>query len=128
MTTKRPMASAFGPLHAAAATIPRAPSPPSRLDTVDLVRGLVMVLMLIDHTRDFVHSATFEYDPTDLSKASAALFLTRWITHFCAPTFVFLAGTGAYLQRLRGKSDGDLSRFLLTRGLWLVFLELTVIP
>jgi uncharacterized membrane protein len=99
----------------------------SRLDTVDLVRGLVMVIMMLDHTRDFVHSAAFQFDAADLSRTSVALFFTRWITHFCAPVFVFLAGTGAYLQVARGRPLGELRRFLVTRGLWLVFLELTVV-
>jgi uncharacterized membrane protein len=99
----------------------------SRIDSIDLLRGIVMVIMMLDHTRDFVHSGGFLFDPTDLTKTTVAIFLTRWITHYCAPIFVFLAGTGAYLQLARGKSKRDLSKFLLSRGLWLVVLELTVV-
>ena len=82
-----------------------------------------MVIMALDHTRDFFGSTP--YQPTDLTKTNLALFLTRWITHYCAPTFMFLAGTAAWLSRAK-KSDADLTRFLLSRGLWLVCLELTV--
>jgi uncharacterized membrane protein len=96
-----------------------------RLDSVDLLRGLVMVIMALDHVRDWFTNVKFS--PTDLTQASPVLFLTRWVTHFCAPSFVFLAGTAAYLSLSRGKSRKELSVFLLTRGLWLVVLELTLI-
>ncbi len=87
-----------------------------------------MVIMALDHTRDFFHfSAIHGIDPLDLSRTTAPIFLSRWITNFCAPVFSFLAGTGVFLAVMRGKSKRDLSWFLVTRGLWLIFLELTVL-
>jgi len=99
--------------------------PAQRVDAVDILRGAVMVLMVLDHTRDFFGDASL--NPTDLSEASPALFLTRWVTHFCAPVFAFLAGTGAYLAGSRGRSRGGLAAFLASRGVWLIFLDLTVV-
>ncbi len=101
------------------------PSQHLRIESVDFLRGLVMVIMALDHTRVFLSNAQFA--PTDLSQTTPTLFLTRWITHFCAPSFVFLAGTAAFLYGSKGKTNAELSRFLLTRGLWLIFLELTFI-
>jgi len=102
-----------------------APKPsPGRAASIDLLRAVVMVLMALDHTRDFFGSTPFE--PTDLDKTNAPLFFTRWITHYCAPVFVFLAGTAAWLSRGK-KSDSELTRFLLSRGVWLIFLEVVVI-
>ena len=98
----------------------------SRVVSVDLLRGLIMIVMALDHVRDYF--SPFPWDPTDLSQASAGLFLTRWITHFCAPVFVFLAGTSAWLYRRNsGCSMRHLQWFLVTRGLWLVLLEITLI-
>lgn len=98
---------------------------PDRLDSVDLLRGLVMVIMALDHVRDFFSEKVFE-DPTDLTTTTSGIFLTRWITHYCAPTFIFLAGTGAFLSGTRGKSKADLAWFLFTRGLWCAFFEVTI--
>jgi uncharacterized membrane protein len=99
---------------------------PSRLISIDMMRGLVMVLMALDHTRDYFSNAMFS--PTDLSQTNAAYFLTRWITHLCAPTFVFLAGTSAFLSTVRHNySTQQLSNYLFRRGLMLIVLELTVI-
>lgn len=96
-----------------------------RLSSIDMVRGLVIVIMAIDHVRDFLMVAA-EQDPMANPNVTVGLFVTRWITHFCAPVFVLLAGVSAGLVGAR-RSRGDLTRFLVTRGLWLIFVEVAVI-
>jgi uncharacterized membrane protein len=97
-----------------------------RITSIDFLRGVVMIIMAMDHTRDFFHNGAYFYDPTDLSQTNTSVFFTRWITHFCAPVFVFLAGTSAFLSSQR-KTKKELAVFLLTRGLWLIFLEISFI-
>jgi uncharacterized membrane protein len=103
------------------------PAAGDRLSSLDAVRGLAMVVMALDHVREFFHAGSLLHSPTDLAAATPAEFLTRWVTHFCAPAFVLLAGAGAYLWAEHGRSRRELSWFLLTRGLWLVVVELTVV-
>ena len=95
----------------------------ARVESIDLLRGVVMILMALDHTRDFFGTAA---NPTAVATATIPLFFTRWVTHLCAPTFFLLTGTGAYLAR-RQRTRRELSRFLFTRGIWLILLELTVL-
>src|ERR1051325_10705296 len=86
-----------------------------------------MILMALAHVREFYHVGAMSFQPDDLSKTPAALFFTRWITHFCAPVFMFTAGVGAFFWLRRpGRTPRDLSRFLWTRGAWLILLELTL--
>jgi uncharacterized membrane protein len=94
-----------------------------RLEAVDVVRGVIMIIMALDHTRDYFGIPG--QSPTNMATTTVALFFTRWITHFCAPVFFLLTGTGAFLS-LRKRSVGELSRFLFTRGVWLIFVELVV--
>jgi len=100
------------------------PNGPDRVESIDLVRGAVMVVMVLDHVRDFFGNANL--DPTDLSTTTPALFFTRWVTHYCAPTFLFLAGVSAFLSGAR-RSKPELSRHLLVRGFWLIVLEQTLV-
>jgi uncharacterized membrane protein len=99
-------------------------APTRRLTSVDTLRGVVMILMALDHVRDFF--GVPGVSPTNLAQTTLPLFLTRWITHICAPVFFLLTGTGAFLS-LGRKSVPELSRYLFTRGVWLILLELTVI-
>ena len=97
-----------------------------RISSVDLLRGAVMIIMALDHTREFFHYDAQLSNPLNLNTTTPVLFFTRWITHFCAPVFVFLSGTSAYLQSAR-KSKKELSIFLITRGLWLILAEITIV-
>ncbi len=97
-----------------------------RIAAIDIMRGIVMVVMALDHARDFYHADAFVYDPLDLERTTPLLFFTRFITHFCAPTFVLLAGTAVRISEQR-KSKREISWFLFTRGLWLVLLEVTIV-
>jgi uncharacterized membrane protein len=99
----------------------------NRLTSIDFLRGFVMVIMALDHTRDLMHVDALTQDPTNLATTTPALFFTRWITHLCAPTFVFLSGTSAFLSFQNQNNPKESRFFLLKRGLWLIFLEFTVI-
>ncbi len=96
-----------------------------RLSSIDMLRGLVIVIMAIDHVRDYFHASTV-VDPMNQPDVPLSLYLTRWVTHFCAPVFIFLAGTSAGLMAGR-KSPGELGAFLVKRGLWLIFVEITLV-
>ncbi|HXB08388.1 MAG TPA: heparan-alpha-glucosaminide N-acetyltransferase domain-containing protein, partial [Puia sp.] len=98
-----------------------------RLSSIDIVRGLVMVIMALDHTRDLLHAQSLTQSPTNLATTTPILFFTRWITHLCAPTFVFLAGTSAWLALEAGSDKKAGRRFLLTRGLALIAIEMTLV-
>jgi len=112
----------------AASAIPAESALAPRIHSVDALRGAIMMLMAIDHIRDYVARSAQQFLPTDLVRTTPAIFLTRWITHFCAPAFMLTAGLGAYFWMTRGHhSKGELSRLLISRGLWLIVLEVTVL-
>jgi uncharacterized membrane protein len=99
----------------------------SRIQSVDALRGVVMILMALDHVRDFFHYDSTQFQPEDLTRTTAAIFFTRWVTHFCAPVFMFTAGIGAFFWLNRGRTRSQLSSYLVKRGFWLIFLELTLV-
>src|SRR3569623_3834071 len=109
-----------------AATVTDAPRR-ERVAASDVMRGAVMVLMLLDHVRDMVHVHAHDFSPTDPDRTTLVLFFTRWITHFCAPIFVLLAGVGIRMQAAAGMAPATLTRYLVTRGLRLVVLEFTLV-
>ena len=96
-----------------------------RILSVDMLRGMVMIVMALDHIRDY--TTYYHFSPTDMEQTNIPLFITRWLTHFCAPVFMFLAGVGSGLGEINGKTKKQLSHFLWTRGLWLILLEFTVV-
>ena len=103
-------------------------APEGRIESIDALRGAIIILMALDHVRDYTSLAAMSFSPTDLSRTTAALFFTRWITHVCAPVFAFTAGLGAFFWQRRGRrTAGELSRFLVTRGVWLMLLEVTLL-
>jgi len=100
------------------------PAPAPRIQSVDALRGAIMVLMAIDHIRDYLARSAMQFLPTDLNRTTAAIFFTRWITHFCAPVFMLTAGLSAFFWMSRGRhSRLQLSRFLVGRGIWLIVLK-----
>ena len=108
--------------------LPRKPPATSnRIQSIDALRGLIMIIMALDHTRDFFHSAAFSFQPEDLTRTTPAIFFTRWITHFCAPVFMFTAGLGAYFWLQRRHTKTQLSSFLASRGVWLMLLDVTAV-
>lgn len=102
-----------------------------RIESIDLLRGVVIIIMALDHVRDYFHADNFLFEPNDMAKTTPAIFFTRWITHFSAPVFMFLAGTSAFLvgerTQVANGTKQELSIFLFTRGLWLMLLEVVVI-
>ena len=98
-----------------------------RIQSIDFARGLVMIIMALDHVRDLIHTSSVTQSPTDLSTTTPILFFTRWITYLCAPTFVFLSGTSAYLSFKRKNNYSESRKFLLKRGCWLIILEFSIV-
>src|SRR6476661_249558 len=98
-----------------------------RIISVDIMRGIVMIIMVLDHVRDLLHTTSITQSPTDLATTTPALFFTRWVTHLCAPVFVFLSGTSAFLSLVNKQNLSESRRFLLTRGLWLIVVEFTFV-
>jgi len=98
----------------------------TRVQSIDVLRGIVMIIMALDHVRDFFHNDAFQHDPLNPATTTPILYFTRWITHFCAPTFVFLAGVSAWLSGKR-RTRAQLSGFLIKRGVWLIFIEAVII-
>lgn len=98
----------------------------NRINSIDLLRGIIMIVMALDHTRDYFHIHAFEFDPGDLEKTTPALFFTRWITHFCAPAFALLSGVSININ-LRKRGKPELVKYLLTRGFWLIILDVVVL-
>jgi uncharacterized membrane protein len=117
---------ATAPLTDPGAPMTSAASAPARIASVDLVRGSVMILMALDHVRDYVTNVRFQ--PENLARGTTALFVTRWVTHFCAPAFFLLAGIGIGIAMNRGQRPAEMSRYLVTRGIWLLVLELVITP
>src|SRR5688572_26444383 len=98
-----------------------------RIHSIDIVRGIVMIIMALDHVRDLMHVNSITQSPTDLATTSPILFFTRWITYLCAPIFVFLSGTSAYLSLKRSNDISESRRFLLKRGVYLILLDLLAV-
>ena len=98
----------------------------TRIESIDLLKGLVMIIMALDHVRDYFHYSAFFFDPTDPLKTTLPIYFTRFITNFCAPAFSFLAGLSAFMVGKR-KRKNELSQFLFKRGLWLIFVEIVIL-
>src|SRR5512139_2031490 len=99
----------------------------ARIESIDLLRGAVIILMALDHVRMYFGEGGFYAEPTNLDTTTPLLFFTRWVTHFCAPVFIFLAGTSISLYGARLSSKSEISSYVLKRGLWLIFLEFVVV-